>query len=266
MWAGGHLPRRTHRGLGAALEVVWNGAHALTWPVQVPLRLLGSSGSALSLADPAPDGEHPLVVPRQGAGDTEPDRPVVLVHGIGDNPSLFPAVRAELARRGHDHVVAVDYSPERDDVRAVAADLGRHVEALAGSRGVDVVAHSLGGLIARYYVQRLGGHEHVRTLATAGTPHHGTRTAHLLPTRLGRQLRPRSDLYAELDEPAPGVRTRFVCLASGIDHVILPRTSSLLAHPDLPAEHTVLPDIGHMSLAIHPASVGLLADAVADGA
>ncbi|MFC5380155.1 alpha/beta fold hydrolase [Aquipuribacter nitratireducens] len=246
--------------------MLWNGAHALTWPAQVPLRLLGPHRSALTLADPVPADDHPLVVPRQGDGDSEPDRPVVLVHGIGDNPSLFPVLREELARRGHDHVVAVDYSPERDDVRAVAADLGRHVEALDGERGVDVVAHSLGGLIARYYVQRLGGHRHVRTLATAGTPHHGTHAAHLLPTRLGRQLRPGSDLVRELDEPAPGIGTRFVCLASGIDHVILPRSSALLYHPDLPAEHTVLPDIGHMSLAIHPASVGLLADAVADKA
>ncbi|CAM5527705.1 hypothetical protein SMICM304S_05241 [Streptomyces microflavus] len=44
-------------------------------------------------------------------------------------------------------------------------------------REVDIVGHSLGGLIARYYVQRLGGDRRVRTLVTLGTPHGGTAVA-----------------------------------------------------------------------------------------
>ena len=51
----------------------------------------------------------------------------------------------------------------------------------------------MGGLIARYYVQRLGGDARVHTLVTLGTPHGGTAAAYLVPHRLARQLRPDSD-------------------------------------------------------------------------
>ena len=56
-----------------------------------------------------------------------------------------------------------------------------------------LIGHSLGGLIARYYVQCLGGDERVHTLVTLGTPHGGTATAYLRARPAGRQLRPGSD-------------------------------------------------------------------------
>ena len=52
----------------------------------------------------------------------------------------------------------------------------------------------MGGLVARYYVQRLGGDVRVHTLVTLGTPHGGTLPARLFPHPLVRQLRPGSDV------------------------------------------------------------------------
>ena len=51
-----------------------------------------------------------------------------------------------------------------------------------GYERMHVVGHSLGGLIARYYVTRLGGDERVHTLVTLGTPHSGTYSAYALPS------------------------------------------------------------------------------------
>ena len=59
----------------------------------------------------------------------------------------------------------------------------------------------MGGLIARYYVQRLGGDARVHTLVTLGTPHHGTRAARLIPRGVCKQLSPSSEIIAELAEP-----------------------------------------------------------------
>ncbi len=42
-----------------------------------------------------------------------------------------------------------------------------------------IIGHSTGGLIGRYYIKRLGGHERCCALVTLGTPHHGTATAYL---------------------------------------------------------------------------------------
>jgi hypothetical protein len=59
---------------------------------------------------------------------------------------------------------------------AVSADvLGRAVSAAVGESGrqVIVVAHSMGGLVARYWIGVCGGWRHCRALLTLGTPHRG---------------------------------------------------------------------------------------------
>ena len=84
----------------------------------------------------------------------------------------------------------------------------------------------MGGLIARYYVQRLGGDERVHTLVTLGTPARRHRPARLFPHPLVRQLRPGSDVVAELAEPAPGCRTRFVAIWSDLDQMVVPKQSA----------------------------------------
>jgi hypothetical protein len=108
----------------------------------------------------------------------------------------------------------------------------------------------MGGLIARYYVQRLGGDARVHTLVTLGTPHQGTRAARVFPRGICQQLAPGSDLVAELAEPAPGCTTRFVSFWSDIDAMISPKQSARVEHPDLNARNILVNGVGHMSLPI----------------
>ena len=51
-----------------------------------------------------------------------------------------------------------------------------------GFERIHIIGHSLGGLIARYYVTRLGGDARVHTLITLGTPHEGSYAAYAVPT------------------------------------------------------------------------------------
>jgi hypothetical protein len=118
-----------------------------------------------------------------------------------------------------------------------------------------MIGHSLGGLVARYYVQRMGGDAIVGTLVTLGTPHRGTVMAGVARHRpVGRllpllaQLSPDSPLIRELDEPAPGCRTRFVCVASDLDHLVRPTRSGWIEHPDLDVHNVTVHGIGHLSL------------------
>jgi triacylglycerol lipase len=181
--------------------------------------------------------------------------PIVLVPGLADNMAVFTRLRSALEDCGVGPVVAFPYCPVVRDVRSVAEKLAERVEqlcAITGASGVRLVGHSLGGLIARYYVQRLGGDARVDLVVTVATPHRGTMAAWLLaPVPLVRQLRPDSELYAELAEPAPTCRSRFVTFSSGADAVILPASSGQLDHPDLPARNVVLPGMGHFTLAGH---------------
>ncbi|MBK5307302.1 MAG: alpha/beta fold hydrolase [Frankiaceae bacterium] len=179
--------------------------------------------------------------------------PILLVHGLVDNRSIFTLLRRALRRRGFGRVITLNYSPLTQDIRSVSALLSELVEQTCEETGyerVHVVGHSLGGVVARYYVQRMGGDARVHTLCTLGTPHSGTHAAKLWPGGVVRQLRPGSDLMQELAAPAPGCRTRFVAFWSDLDQLIVPQRAAAIDHPDLQARNVALRGVGHMSLPI----------------
>ncbi|GJF18935.1 esterase/lipase family protein [Streptomyces flaveolus] len=188
-------------------------------------------------------------------GPTSP--PVVLLHGFIDNRSVFLLLRRSLAQHGRQQIESLNYSPLTCDIRCAAELLGRHIEEICertGSDRVDVVGHSLGGLIARYYVQRLGGDLRVRTLVTLGTPHAGTRVVPLANAHpIVRQMRPGSAVIEELALPAPGCRTQFVSFWSDLDRVMDPLETACLDHPDLTVQNVRVSGIGHLALPVHPA-------------
>jgi pimeloyl-ACP methyl ester carboxylesterase len=234
---------------GAAVELAWASTHVALYP----LGLLGGpdsyEGHGYSVQE-LPPMQRGLVI-----GDVEAaGTPILLVHGMIDNRSIFSLLRRGLRRRGFGRVVTINYSPLTSDVRVAAAWLAEEVESLVAETGyerVHVVGHSLGGLIARYYVTRLGGHQRVHTLVTLGTPHGGTFNAYALPSLLCRQLRPGSALMRELGAPVPGCRTRFVAYWSDLDQLVFPQRNAKMDHPDLTVRNIAIHGTGHMSLPIN---------------
>ncbi|URM89971.1 alpha/beta fold hydrolase [Streptomyces sp. MRC013] len=203
----------------------------------------------------APAGLRPGRCPATAPHGTRP--PVVLLHGLSDNRSVFVPLHRALARDGTRHVRAVNHSPLICDLRTAAHRLAGHVDELrvrTGHDEVDLVGHSLGGLVARYYVQRLGGAPHVRTVVTLGTPHGGTSAVPLAGVHpLVRQMRPRSPVLCELAAPAPGCRTRFVSFWSELDLWMSPVEAARLDHPDLDTLNVRVGGVGHLTLPVHPA-------------
>jgi pimeloyl-ACP methyl ester carboxylesterase len=235
---------------GCGRELTWLAAHAALYPLGL---LAERTGKAAGTDTHRLDALSPL---RRGlvSADLEAaGAPILLVHGMADNRSVFLLLRRALRRRGFGRVHTVNYSPFTTDVRAAARSLGRAVESLCEQTGyerVHVVAHSLGGVVARYAVQRLGGDARVHTLVTLGAPHGGTCSARLLPLRLCRQLRPGSELIQELAAPAPGCRTRFVAVWSDLDQLIYPKRNARIDHPDLDFRNVLLRGVGHTSLPV----------------
>ncbi|MFC9113233.1 MULTISPECIES: esterase/lipase family protein [Streptomyces] len=228
-----------------ALELAILAGHVLLYPAGIIQERRGPDRSAL----PAPEGTAQLPVRAKP--------PVVLLHGFIDNRSVFVLLRRSLAQHGRQQIESLNYSPLTCDIRIAAELLGRHIEQVCertGSTRVDVVGHSLGGLIARYYVQRLGGDRRVRTLVTLGTPHSGTRVAPLANAHpIVRQMRPGSPVLEELAQPAPGCRTRFVAFWSDLDHIMDPLETACVEHPDLTAVNVRVSGVGHLALPVHPA-------------
>jgi len=230
---------------GGVTELMWCSAHVAMYPW------------GLVREEPEPSDRYHLagLGPVQRgllAGDVEAaGTPILLLHGMADNRTIFRTLRRRLRRRGFQSVITVNYSQLTNDVRGAARLLAQEIEAVVARTGferVHVVAHSLGGLIARYYVQRLGGDERVHTLVTLGSPHAGSLHAHLLPVQLCRQLRPGSDLMTELTLDARGCRTRFVAYWSDLDQLIVPHESARLDHPDLTVRNVAVHNVGHLAL------------------
>ena len=237
---------------GASKEVAWVAAHLAMYPLgvlQETSRASVRESAERFTLDDLPPVQRGLLMGDVVAAGT----PILLVHGLVDNRSIFTLLRRALQRRGFGQVLTLNYSPFTQDVRAAAARLERLVERTCEQTGyerVHVVGHSLGGLVARYYVQRMGGDARVHTLVTLGSPHSGTHAAYLLPQRLVRQLRPGSELMQELAAPAGACRTRFVAFWSDLDQLIVPKRSARLDHPDLHVRNVLLRGVGHMSLPI----------------
>jgi pimeloyl-ACP methyl ester carboxylesterase len=233
---------------GTAVEVAWWTAHLAMYPFGALEERTHDALARTRLADLAPVQRGLFVGDVEAAGT-----PIILVHGIVDNRSIFALLRRGLRRRGFGRVVTVNYSSITGDLRVLAARLGEVVEQVCEETGyerVHVVGHSMGGLVARYYVQRLGGDERVHTLVTLGSPHDGTLPAFVLPHPLVRQLRPGSDVIRELAQPAAGCRTRFLAIWSDLDQVITPKRSAMIVHPDLAARNVFVRGVGHMSLPV----------------
>jgi pimeloyl-ACP methyl ester carboxylesterase len=113
------------------------------------------------------------------AAVTGAGRVLLLVHGIiGDTRGMTRCVGSgpEPLHTGYDAVLAFDYENLHtgiDEIAGLLRDRLADAGLGAGTR-VDVVAHSMGGLVARWYVEHGGGAAHVDRLVTCGTPHRGS--------------------------------------------------------------------------------------------
>jgi triacylglycerol lipase len=234
---------------GLAIEAAWATAHMVMYPLgflSTPIRTTRKSRHHnLSGLSPEQRGLFHFDV---DAAET----PILLVHGIIDNHVIFTVMERALRRRGFQTLAAYDYGLLTHNIPRAAVRLGEAIQKLSAATGyerIHVIGHSLGGLIARYYVQRLGGDSHVHTLVTLGTPHQGTQLAWAAPLLpLVRQLAPSSPLIQELAQPAAGCRTRFIAFHSDIDHLIVPSCNARLDHPDLNVRNIAVHGVGHLSM------------------
>jgi pimeloyl-ACP methyl ester carboxylesterase len=179
--------------------------------------------------------------------------PVLLIHGYLATKGSLHLLEQQLARRGH-VVMSFRFGPiNLGDIRDSAGLIARKVESIVAQTGVshvDIVGHSMGGLVGLYYVKRLGGRHRVRRLVLMGTPTQGTWSAllGLITAPLGLaslQLLPGSPFLQELAETP---------LPKGVDVVSIGALRDWLA----PVASTALE--GVRNIALPTGHSGLLVD------
>lgn len=234
---------------GMAFEVAWLSTHIAMYPLGLAEEKVKPAADRHNLAGLPPVQRGLLIGDVEAAGT-----PIILIHGVIDNRSVFTRLRRGLRKRGFGRVFTLNYSMATHDIRKVATRLSDLIEQVVRETGyerVHVVGHSMGGLVGRYYAQVMRGDRRVHTLVTLGSPHSGTQPARLVPAPITRQMRPESDLTKEFDTPATDCRTRFIAMWSDLDEMVIPKRNARIIHPDLNARNVFLRGVGHMSFPVN---------------
>ena len=182
--------------------------------------------------------------------------PVLLVHGYLCNRGLWWRLRRRLRARQH-AVATVNLQPPLAGLDELAKRLGERIDALLAETGalkIVLVTHSMGGLIARAYLQQHGA-AHIAGLVTLAAPHQGTLIAGLGWGRNARQMIPNSEWLQRLNAlPAPPIPIANIWSLD--DEIVAPPESSRFPG----AQESVLSGLGHMALVFSPAVLARVED------
>jgi len=161
-----------------------------------------------------------------------PDRkrnPVLLVHGWLDTTAKFNKMAAYLRNSGWE-VHCFDLVPNLGNIELekLADQVADYVaNTFESDRPFDLIGFSMGGIVSRYYVQRLGGIDRVQRFIAISSPHQGTLTGYALNLPGIAQMRPKCPFLEDLNRDAAILeRLNFTSIWTPFDAIILPAKSS----------------------------------------
>lgn len=173
---------------------------------------------------------------------------VFLIHGFMATAGVWEPLERRLRDAKIEHVASFTYHPFRS-VASLASELSRACAAIPSRARLHLVGHSLGGVIARYYVQELGGARRVAQTISLASPFHGTEVARGVPAvvskvaPLAREMAPDSRLLARLRQRA-SADVPHTSVVAAADLVVTPPESAIFPS----GETVVLDDVGHNGL------------------
>lgn len=158
-------------------------------------------------------------------------RAVVLVHGIFDTGKIFTSMARYFEERGL-RTLAPSLRPSSgaQGLEALARQLKHCIDTeVAPEETLDLIGFSMGGLISRYYLQRLGGLERVRRFVAISVPQHGSLWAWALPNQGCRQMRPGSTFLQDINKDIASLaQIDLLTLWTPFDLMIVPASSSVI--------------------------------------
>ncbi|WP_328925529.1 triacylglycerol lipase [Streptomyces sp. NBC_00190] len=159
--------------------------------------------------------------------------PVVFVHGYNADPGVWGALRGDLRAAGYtdSELFSWGYDTHQSVNEVLAGRLGAYVEEVrrqTGAARVDVVAHSFGSLVSRWYVKFGGGAATVGHWVSLAGPNRGTSTAWAcaLWDQACRDMTPGSYVVKNLNagDETPGT-VKYATFWSNCDEIVNPDDS-----------------------------------------
>ena len=155
--------------------------------------------------------------------------PTILVPGFNDDTAmLHPLVTFLTQEQLNPQAISPQPSNGIVGIEVLAERLAAQIDArFAPEQALNLVGFSMGGLICRTYVQKLGGAARIRRLVTLATPHQGTWMAYLFNRPACLQMRPGSSFLSDLNSDLSALeQVQFTSLWTPLDLTILPARSS----------------------------------------
>jgi pimeloyl-ACP methyl ester carboxylesterase len=199
--------------------------------------------------------------PHPHASPDGPPAALVLLHGWCCNAGVWRPLCSAWRRHGGVRPIAVTLTPMLGDLDVMAENLGRRLAPLVAARQPFLLAaHSMGGLVARRWLQLDAEAARLAIgLVTVGTPHAGTRLARFGPGCAAAQMRPGSRWLAELGRKEPPCPV--LCVWSDVDTFVVPAAAAVLPQADSQA----FAGRGHFGMLRDPRLAPLLAGRLAQG-
>ena len=164
-----------------------------------------------------------------------PGTPVIFVHGYTGSASNWTTAMTVFRSGGYSssELFAYEYNSYGNNITNAQglASYVSQVRSRTGAAQVDIVNHSMGGLVSLWYVKQLGGAQYVRHLASIAGANHGTTyAAACLIYTTCQQMYPGSSFINTLSagDETPG-STRYGTWYSPCDGIIIPYTSTTLS-------------------------------------
>ena len=173
------------------------------------------------------------VVPDARDGDDV----VVLVHGFLASAGVFRPLRTRLEREAGARIATFSHPPGAG-IRRIARRLDEVVQQIPRGARVTVVGHSLGGVVARWYVQEMGGHARVAQTISMASPFGGVDDPQLL---VGADLHGQSELLKRLRDRALVCGVPHMSIVAEQDSVVAGDATACLGFGDV----AILPKRGH---------------------
>jgi pimeloyl-ACP methyl ester carboxylesterase len=186
---------------------------------------------------------------------------VVLLHGWAGWSRMLLSLEQHLEVRLGRRVVRAPVGRGLDCIRSCAQRASSAIERLAAGgklEAVDVVGHSMGGLVATELLKSLDRGRLVRSVITLGTPHRGSPLARLGARMLRgwsgslEQMLPEAEFLRALGARPLPRGTSLYSVAGTSDLLVPPRYASLPRRTG--CHNVVLLGADHWGLALHPAA------------
>ncbi len=201
-----------------------------------------------------------MAFPKRTAALASADRAVLFIHGFMAAGPVFDPMRVHVESVAGVETVGLTYGP-LESFEHIAGRVAALSKLASHGRPVTIVGHSLGGLLARWYLQELGGSVDqggpVDRLITIASPHAGTDRARFAPGSLGAALRPNSTMLERLREGRSRAdRVTHVAVVAGRDRMISPPDSAGALEGATVHRYD---DLGHNEALFDPRVVDLVA-------